>query len=322
MTMRELAALANVSVSTVSKAFHDAEDVSEETKVHIFEVAKKYGCFGKYYKGKYDKQVIAIVCPELGSAYYSAYVQRLQKLIEKSGGIALVSTNNFKSDNQQELMDYYASYLKADGIFVIGLKTPLKKGYSIPIVALLGDTHSTFDSIQVDLAPPIKEAVAYLDALGHKRIAFAGEKLTTGKKRNFLEATEGLGGRYDIVQSEYRFEKAGEDAARQILNFEERPTAIVCAYDNIAFGVIRYLNEQGYSVPGDFSVMGMDNVNTGQYMEHSLTSIDSSPDEVCAIAWDLMQKKQKNCYYRLSQRIIVTGKLIIRETTDKPKVWG
>ena len=50
MTMRELAALANVSVSTVSKAFHDAEDVSEETKVHIFEVAKKYGCFGKYYK--------------------------------------------------------------------------------------------------------------------------------------------------------------------------------------------------------------------------------------------------------------------------------
>lgn len=320
MTMRELAALANVSVSTVSKAFHDAEDVSEETKQHIFKIAKQYGCFGKYYRGKYAKQVIAIVCPELGNAFYSAYVERLQRLIEKSGGIALVSTDNFESGSQQELMDYYASYLKVDGIFVFGLKTPLKKGYSIPIVSMLGGMQNTFDSIQVDLEAPIREAVAYLDALGHKRITFAGEKLTFSKEKLFLAATEGLGGKYDIIRSEYRFEQAGEDAARQILDAADRPTAIVCAYDNIAFGVMRYLNEQGYAVPGDFSVIGMDNVNAAQYMEHALTSIDSSPDEVCAIAWDLLQKKQRNCYYRLNQRIIVTGKLIVRETTGKPGI--
>ena len=48
MTMRELAALAKVSVSTVSKAFHDADDVSEETRKLIFAIAKEYGCFGKY----------------------------------------------------------------------------------------------------------------------------------------------------------------------------------------------------------------------------------------------------------------------------------
>ena len=50
--MRELAKLANVSVSTVSKAFSNAADVNEKTKNHIFEIAKENGCYGKFYKGK------------------------------------------------------------------------------------------------------------------------------------------------------------------------------------------------------------------------------------------------------------------------------
>ena len=58
MTMNELAKLANVSVSTVSKAFSDADDVSEDTKDLVFAIAKEQGCFGKFYKGKYHKKII------------------------------------------------------------------------------------------------------------------------------------------------------------------------------------------------------------------------------------------------------------------------
>lgn len=315
MTMRELAALANVSVSTVSKAFHDADDISEETKRHIFEVAKQYGCFGKYYKGKYKKQVIAIVCPELGSSYYNAYVEQLQKLITKNGGISIVSTDQFEDNNQQELIDYYASYLKADGMFVFGLKSSLKKGYSIPIVSLLARTKNTIDSVEVDLSVPIKEAVTYLDSLGHRKITFVGEILTKTKEKYFLEAVEQLSGSYKTIQSNYRFEQAGEDCARKILEEYDRPTAIICAYDNIALGLIRYFSEHGYSVPEDFSVIGMDNIHISQYMGRALTTIDSGVEQVCEIAWDILQKKQKNCYYRLNHSIVLKGKLIVRETT-------
>jgi DNA-binding LacI/PurR family transcriptional regulator len=63
------------------------------------------------------------------------------------------------------------------------------------------------------------------------------------------------------------------------------------------------------------SVIGMDNIEVAKYMEHSLTSIDTSPDEVCALAWDLLQKKMKNCYYRLNQKIVLSGKLVIRDST-------
>ena len=95
MTMKELAALANVSLSTVSKAFHDAEDISAGTKELIFDIAKKHGCYGKYYKGKYAKTVVAIICPELESAYYNAYVEKLQKLIKKKGSVSKDETQSF-----------------------------------------------------------------------------------------------------------------------------------------------------------------------------------------------------------------------------------
>lgn len=319
MTMKELAALANVSLSTVSKAFHDADDISTETKEHIFEIAKKYGCYGKYYKGKYQKKIIAIICPELESAYYNTYVEKLQKPIKKNGGIALVSSYDFEGDTQEELLDYYISHLKVDGVFVLGMKVPLKRGYDVPVIALLTASQSIKDSISVDLAPPIQEALKYLNGLGHQNIVFAGESLTHSKEEQFMKASQNLSGTYRVIRSTCRFEQAGEDCARQILALPNCPTAIVCAYDNIAVGLIRYLNSYGYNVPEDFSVIGMDNILASQYMEHPLTSIDSNPDEVCAIAWDLLQKKQQNSYYKLSQRIIVTGRLIIRESTAKPR---
>jgi hypothetical protein len=145
---------------------------ADETKQ---ELAKQYGCYEKYYKGKYQKKIIAIICPELESAYYNAYVEKLQKLIKKHDGIALISSYDFETESQEELLDYYISHLKVDGVFVLGMKAPLKKGYDIPVIALLSDSRNIKDSISVDLASAIQDALAYLNGLGHQNILFSGE---------------------------------------------------------------------------------------------------------------------------------------------------
>ena len=87
--MKELAKLCNVSVSTVSKAFSNTEDISSDTKKLIFETAKKEGCYGKFYKHKYPKRIIAIICPEIASNYYSIFIEELQRLIESDNGICI-----------------------------------------------------------------------------------------------------------------------------------------------------------------------------------------------------------------------------------------
>lgn len=317
MTMRELAKLANVSVSTVSKAFHDADDISEETRQMIFRVAKEHGCYGKFYKGKFHKQVIAIICPEIGSGFYAAYVERLQRIIRAHNGIALISADEFSEAAQAELLDYYASYLRVDGIVAFSLKKPIKKGYDIPIVSLFSAPDPRIDTVSINLEAPMEESVALLRSLGHEKIAFLGEQLTMAKAAMVRKIISDASA--PVIQSEFRFEKAGEDAVEQLLARETDCTALICAYDNIALGAIRQLRRRGYRVPEDVSVVGIDNIASSEHVETALTTIDTNPDEVCMLAWDIIQKKQQSKYYRSNQAITITGKLIVRETVGKRK---
>ena len=317
MTMRELARLANVSVSTVSKAFHDADDISPQTRELVFETAKKYGCYGKFYKGKFHKQIIAIICPELSSSFYTAYVEQLQHIIEANNGIVLISADHFSKTAQAELLEYYASYLQVDGIITFDLAEPLKKGYDIPVVSLFSAPNPNVDTVSVNLIPPMTEAVNLLRSMGHEKIAFIGEKLTRYKQKTFRDV---IGEAAPLtIESNYRFEKAGEDGIRQLLALNENYTAAICAYDNIALGAIKQLKRSGYRVPEDFSVIGIDNISTSEHIETALTTIDTNPKEVCMLAWDIIQKKQESKHYHSTQAITITGRLIARSSAGPRK---
>lgn len=316
MTMRELAKLANVSPSTVSKSFKDADDVSEETKKLVFDIAKKHGCYHKFYKGKYVKPVIAIICPEMKSNYYSKHLEILQELISENKCMALISSDGFNKEKQAELIEYYSTYLKVDGIIVFNMYDNFKKGYAgTPIVGMFISNNLDVDSVTVDMESAVTDAVNYLHKTGHKNIAFIGENLTRKKSEYFCKSAKNLRLEHTVITASGRFEQAGQDGANRILELADKPTGIICAYDDIALGVIKELKKNGFNVPKDFSVIGMDNIRSCDYFETSLTSIDSCPDEICMIAWDLLEKKRKNKFYRLSQKIIIKPKLIIRETT-------
>ncbi len=314
MTMKQLAELAHVSVSTVSKAFYDAEDISAETKEQIFALAREHGCYGQFYKGKYNKKIIAIICPELAGSFYTAYLLRLQKVIEEAGGICIISADNFDPKKQAELIEYYASYLKVDGLFVIGLKARLKKGYSLPVVALFHSADETVDTVGLNSTPVIAEAIKILQEAGHRDIAFIGEELTMGKQQYFLQAG---GCRELTVTSPFRFEEAGMDGIRRLREQGKKFTALICAYDYIAFGAIRQLKKEGLRVPEDVSVIGMNNISLASFSETSLSTVDAFPDEICRIAWELMKKKLENKYFHSTQNIQLQPRLILRESIKK-----
>ncbi|MBO5726960.1 MAG: LacI family DNA-binding transcriptional regulator [Clostridia bacterium] len=319
MTMRELARLANVSVSTVSKAFSDAEDISSDTKNHIFKVAREYGCYHKFYKGKFPKSIIAVIAPEINSAHYSTYIEFLQRIIESSGGIMLLSAYQFDSEKQIELIEYYSDYLHVDGIIVFSMREGLKKIYETPIVSLYSSKDQNVEGISLHTAPAFKKAIKLLKDLGHKHIAFASESLTLSKAKTFCEYYMPKNEEDYVFFSNNRFEKAGIDCAEQILNSKIPFTAIFCAYDDIAFGVIKHLTEKGYNVPRDFSVIGIDNISVSSYLEISLTTIDPLYEKSCNAAWELLQKKMKNKYYKSKEPIEFTAELIVRDSVAKAK---
>ncbi len=316
--MKELAKICNVSVSTVSKAFHGAEDISEETKNLIFETAKSEGVFGKFYKGKYHKKIIAVICPEITSEYYSSFLNILQTLIEKEKGICVISSYDFSPKKQKELVEYYSSYLKVDGIIVFSLHDKLKKGYDVPIVSIFSSVDSNVDSVKTNTKEAIGEATGTLASMGHKKIAFIGERLTSAKANWFRSAAEEYNlDEYHIVESSERFEEAGIEGVKKLIEDKAEFSAIICGYDKIAFGAIKELKRNNLRIPEDVSVIGIDNISSSKFFETELTSIDTKPEDICHIAFDLLLKKMDNKYFRSKQDIIIKSSLIIRESISE-----
>ena len=158
-----------------------------------------------------------------------------------------------------------------------------------------------------------------LKEYGHTKIAFLGETLTTLKAGYYYQAAlELLHEEPLIITSPKRFEQAGEDCIQRLNNHKD-VTALICAYDNIAFGAIKALQTMGLQIPHDISVIGIDNTPMGNYTSTSLTTIDTKPEEVCTLAWELLQKKISSPFYKSTQNISIRSGLILRESVGPAK---
>lgn len=316
MKLSDIAKLAGVSVSTVSKVMAGSKEISKNTKEAVIKIAKDNGVFEKYYHGTYEKKVVAVILPEIKSEHYSRIATIIRQLVEAKGDMTIFAETNFEDEKYTRYIEYFAFRGMADGIITVGGNN-IKVDAGIPIVMIGGTGGSAIDTVSFDIKNAIETAVQYLKKCGHKKIAYIGEKLTSGKgecikealKNNFLDI-------YDeyMITSGKRFENAGVDGVKRLLKASEMPTAIIAAYDYIAMGAIDALKTAGYSVPDDISVIGMDDIAAASYPDISLTTIRIDYKAMCEIAVDLITKKIQNKYFRIRQNILIQTELEIRDS--------
>lgn len=322
MTLTELAALANVSQSTVSKAFSNAKDISEETREYIFRLAREHNCYEKFHKGNYFKKIIAVICPEIKSETYHRLATYLETLLADMGATMVLSLSHFDSDTEKALYYYHAHYQKVDGIIIIESCTTLKEDSNVPTVrigAFSQQGHNNLDSLSQNAT---NDAIKYLIDMGHHKIGFIGEKLATNRLERFRTAMKKwflpIRDEYIIV-SEERFETGGHRCMEKLLALEEPPTAVVAAYDYMALGALKCIKEHGLSVPEDISLIGQDNIQLSEYIEPTLTSISIPYQEQCKLAVGLLKKKMQNKHYIESQENVLNDTLITRNSVKNIK---
>ena len=321
MNLSTIAKLAEVSVSTVSKAFSGSEEISERTKEKIFEIARQNGCFEKYFKHKYDKKVIGVIYPEVLGGSYPVIMELLDRLIRERGGLMVASATGFSEERRRELFNYYSTYGNVDGIIVMSSYKGLSSNTGVPFVALFDrGRNDKVDAIQCDVRASMVEAVKCLKEYGHTRIGFAGEKLTRGRVEDYRYAMKKAGlyiRASDIKISNKRFEEAGIESMDSWLEEKDPPTAILAAYDNIAMGVIKSIRKKGLRVPEDFSVIGIDDMPLAPYTDTSLSSIRTFREEACRMAVDLLMKKIDNQYYTSPREMIIASELVLRDSVGR-----
>lgn len=284
MTHKKIAELAHVSVSTVSKALSGSAEVSKEVAEKICRIAMEVGYFEEKNKRSktYRKNTalnIAVIVPEIISVTYSESVSLIKEEVEKKGGVVSVYVFDFDQKKLDSIMEMIMVKGFADGI--ISFHPPgIKTKPSIPVLCIGKSDNIYYSTISGDGKKHFEDIVNYLMEMGHTKIGYAGELKTDTKLNSYKEQIRNAGLDEYVYVSEERFGDAGKDTARMYLESENRPTAVICAYDEIAIAFMDELAINGVRVPDDVSVMGINNVPACEYCTPRLTTVSLDKSNV------------------------------------------
>ena len=318
MTMKEIARLAGVSVSTVSKAFSGSPEISSEKREYIFKIARENRCYDKYCKTAYKKPVIAVLCPEYKGRHYSQELDFFEKEIKERGGVMIAGSFGFDEEMKRELLAYFAENVKVSGIIIIS-SIPKNISCSIPVVSI-GKGEN--DTISLSLDNSINRAVEYLVENGHRDIAYIGEGHTKTKREQVISAMKNNGIEVKceyIMESCERFEQAGYNEMNTLLSLKKPPTAVFTAYDSIAAGAVKSIYEHGLKIPDDISVIGGNDESMELFLNVGLTSVSVFHKELCEIIVDVLFERIQNGENKSTKKIRLSTELIKRNSVGKRK---
>ncbi len=302
--IKDVARVAGVSTATVSRALSRPEAVAEATRNAVLDAARETGYRINLAARNLRRQqtgAIVVLVPNLGNPFFSEILAGIEAKLTAAGlSVLVVDTGQAKARN--DLLYSYLHNSRADGILCLDgslpdhiLKASRMPGMQPPIVfACEWYATSGYPSVRIDNVSGARMAIRHLAGLGHRRIGYVrgpgANVLTEARERGMLLEMESLG--LDVredwfFQGDFTVD-SGAAAARQWLEMGDRPTALFCASDMMAFGFISELHHRGVYVPRDVSVVGFDDIDIARRFVPSLTTIRQPRSELGEKAADLL----------------------------------
>jgi DNA-binding LacI/PurR family transcriptional regulator len=336
-TSLDVARLAGVSQSAVSRCFTAGASVSDAMRDKVQDAARKLG----YQPNAHARslitgrsRIIGLVLSALENLFYPAVLERLAKRLQQDGYhlLIFIGDNANSDDLVEEILQY-----NVDGI-VLGattLSSALAQrcaDASIPVVlfnrVMASGSAGAVSSVRSDNVGGGREMARFLVAGGHKRIAYiAGrEDSSTNLEREqgFREGLAELGQRiYARAIGNYDVEQARQAARDLFASAADRPDAVFVAGDLMAIVVLDTLrHELGLAVPQDVSVVGFDNVPQAAWASYELTTFEQPVQPMVEATVALLQSYLREAQTPPSRNLVVPGQLIIRQSARMPAPEG
>ena len=303
VTIKDVAKAAGVSPSTVSRALHDNNRISQEVRQRVREVAREINFHpNQMARSLVDRKtrIVGIVFPgdagqSLGHPFYPAVLQGLGHAASEQHYHLLLATGS-QAVTSAEAGRNLAESGYVSGLILLAAEDEPAEPLHIPTVVvghpIRSETPYFVDNDNVKVG---REAVHYLTQRGHRRILFLGfDKqfvVTVDRCRGYKEvlAANGLPVRTDwIVSSRFNQNTTDNERLRQIFRSSSRPTAVVCMDDMQAISLTSLLSDLGLRVPEDVSIISFNNTEAGRYHNPPLTSFDVNPYQLGVSALNLM----------------------------------
>jgi len=337
ITIRDVAKLAGVSVSTVSLVLNNKSYVSPETKTKVLVAAKKLGyapsaIARKFTTGKTNTiGLYAFVSHEhpLGG-FFMPIILGILKAIEKTNYAFQLDIKGEDKEgrlNKKEILSKVAKEKMLDGLLILShwplhfeeISSLVESKF--PFVIIDGKVSDHYvNCVEIDNFGGACKAVEHLIKLGHRRIGhIAGpEKQPSAKARleGYLETLR----RYKIPVDERLIyygdfhKQSGYEGMKKILNLPISPSAVFVANDNMCLAGMKAIQEKGLSIPEDIALIGFDDIELSAHSRPPLTTVLFPRFDLGKRAGELLLKVMKEKGLSKPERIVLGTKLIIRES--------
>lgn len=290
VTIKDIANIAGVSYSTVSKALNDSPLVKRETKERIVQIAKEMGYEPNYAARKLvlkQTKVIGLIWPTVERVVLSTLVTKISQEIHKTPYSMILSV-----DPIQQSIETFRRF-QVDGmiIFEENMNETIDSNH-IPILSygVASDRSLSYPLIDANHEEAMYQAITHLYQLGHKQIAYIGDlsknnAMQKAKVNGFKKAMDAYGLNVDqdlLIDTQGLDWYDGYAATNKLLKQKRQPTAIVGGSYDISGGIIRAVKEKSLQIPDDISIISYDNVPQMENMEVPLTCIGVPIDQLAA----------------------------------------
>jgi LacI family transcriptional regulator len=275
ISVKDVAALAGVSVGTVSNVINSPAVVSERTRQRVEDAIEKLG----WVRNESARQLragrsrsIGMVVMEIANPFFTDIVGGVEDYVHDLGYTVQLGNSAQQVKRELEHLALFEEYRVRGILFVpireVGDRVARLRRRGIPVVVVdAAAGNAEYCSVGVDDVEGGRLAVAHLVALGHQRIAFAGGPSTLQQVRDRslgaqLGASAGVGVTLLSVSTGRLDSESGVRAADELLMMSkaERPTAVFAANDLLAIGLLQGFVTHGLRIPEDIAIIGYDDI--------------------------------------------------------------
>jgi LacI family transcriptional regulator, repressor for deo operon, udp, cdd, tsx, nupC, and nupG len=321
--IREVAAIAGVSIATVSRALQQPDKVRPETRKKVFDAVRQANFVPNAQAASFRRQAnntVILLVRDIGNPFYLEIYKGVEEAASEAGYKVLMGDARNDVNRVANHIDMVRQK-HADGLILMTGQFPtelLDQVDSLPPIVIASETVAgiALPTVKVDNRAASKNAVRHLIEAGHKQIVhLAGpfpETLAQERFDGYRDALAEAGIDYDetlLVSGDYSIE-SGRQAITGLLERGISFTAIFASSDQMAIGAISELRARGLSVPGDVSVTGFDDIIFANAFEPPLTTVRQPRQEMGRKAMALMVERLNG--KRTAETIVMDTELVVR----------
>jgi LacI family transcriptional regulator len=332
-TIRDIAALAGVSVATVSRVLNDRPDVSPETREEVLRHVREHN----FTTNRSARSLsvgrtgfIGFTMPFVRPDYFAGILAgALEAAYEQEMRVVLCATHS-EHDREVSVLERLRDGTTDGAIILLPEESSEElvalqaRGYRFVVADPRAPLDPGIPAVAASNRAGAQDVTNHLLALGHRRIGVVSGPLgwtaTEERLDGYRAALAGAGVLPDpalLVEGDFEA-PTGYAAAQLLLALPEPPTAIFALNDNMAIGVLEAAEERGLSVPGDLSLAGFDDSELARIVTPHLTTVRQPLAELGRTAVSLLTRLLERQRVE-ALRVELATRLVVRDSTAPPR---